>query len=384
MEEAPTQWKTKGGTWTTTKRCPGVEFKLPELDDRATIKWPFHIDDSDVENESYDMIIGSDILNDLGFKLDYENHLVEWQYATAPMKDRATFCRDMRYATYMHEEYLESEAARSASSRMTGMLPSHYTKADLLKITRNLTHLSSTEQEALYDLLKSYEDLFDGTLGTWHLPPVELELKEGAMPYHAKPYPVPKAYEETFKREVEHLCELGILRRINRSEWAFPTFIVPKKLKPGETIPRARFVTDFRKLNERLKRRPFPLPKIQDMLLRLEGFQYATSLDLNHGYYHILLSPFSQTLCTIVLPWGKYEYTRLPMGVSSAPDIFQEEMSELMQGLNFVNAYIDDVLITSKGDWHDHLHKLEQVLQRIQAAGLKINADKSFFRPNRV
>jgi len=163
----------------------------------------------------------------------------------------------------------------------------------------------------LFDVLSKYENLFDGTLGKWKLPPVELELKEGVKPYHAKPYPVPKAYEETFRREVQHLCDIGVLRKINRSEWASPTFIVPKKLKPGETVPRARFVT------------------IQDMLLRLEGFQYATSLDLNHGYYHIELSPFSRQLCTIVLPWGKYEYTRLPMGVSCAPDIFQEEMSNL-------------------------------------------------------
>ena len=60
------------------------------------------------------------------------------------------------------------------------------------------------------------------------------------------------------------------------------------------------------------------------MLLKLEGFQYATSLDLNMGYYHILLIPFSKSLCTIVTPWGKYKYQRLPMGLCNSPDIFQE------------------------------------------------------------
>jgi hypothetical protein len=56
---------------------------------------------------------------------------------------------------------------------------------------------------------------------------------------------------------------------------------------------------------------------------------YATSLDLNMGYYHMLLTPPSSRLCTIVLPWGKYEYYRLPMGLSISPDVFQEKMSEL-------------------------------------------------------
>ena len=83
---------------------------------------------------------------------------------------------------------------------------------------------------------------------------------------------------------------------MNQSEWAAPTFIIPKK--DGYV----QFISDFRELNKRIKRKPFPIPKIQDMLLKLEGFQYATSLDLNMGYYHKELSPFSKRLCAIVLP----------------------------------------------------------------------------------
>jgi hypothetical protein len=66
---------------------------------------------------------------------------------------------------------------------------------------------------------------------------------------------------------------------------------------------------------------------MQDLLLKQEGFQYATSLDLNIGYYHIELSPHAEQLCAIVLPWGKYEHQRLPMGLCNSPDIFQEKMS---------------------------------------------------------
>ena len=59
------------------------------------------------------------------------------------------------------------------------------------------------------------------------------------------------------------------------------------------------------------------------MLQKLEGFTYATALDLNMGYYTIRLNPDAQELCTIILPWGKYKYKRLPMGVAGSPDIFQ-------------------------------------------------------------
>jgi len=139
------------------------------------------------------------------------------------------------------------------------------------------------------------------------------------------------------------------------------------------------FISDFRELNKRIKQKPFPIPKIQDLLLKLEGFQYGTSLDLNMGYYHIKLNPDAKKLCTIVLPWGKYEYQRLPMGLCNSPDIFEEKMGGLMADLEYVRAYIDDLLVFSNGSWTDHLQKLEQVLKRLKSAGLKINAKKSFF-----
>ena len=131
---------------------------------------------------------------------------------------------------------------------------------------------------------------------------------------------------------------------------------------------------DFCELNKWIKRKPFPLPKIQDLLLQLEGFQYATSLDLNMGYYHIELSPFSKTLCTIVLPWGKYKYQKLPMGLCNSPDIFQEKMFKLMADLEYVRAYIDDLLVLSMLNWNDHIIRLDKVLEQFKNAGLKVNA----------
>ena len=76
------------------------------------------------------------------------------------------------------------------------------------------------------------------------------------------------------------------------------------------------------------------------------------------GYYHIRLSDQSSNLCTIILPWGRYQYKRLPMGVRNSLDIFQEKMNEMFRGFEFIRAYIDDLLIITKGDWSDNLDKL--------------------------
>jgi Reverse transcriptase (RNA-dependent DNA polymerase) len=123
----------------------------------------------------------------------------------------------------------------------------------------------------------------------------------------------------------------------------------------------------------------FPHSKIQDLLLKLEGFQYARSLDLNMGYYYIELNPYAKQLCIIVLPWGIYKYQCLPTGLCNSPDIFQEKMYCLMADLEYVQAYIDDLLIITKGTYLAHLQKLATVLTRLQQAGLKVNAKKSWF-----
>ena len=76
------------------------------------------------------------------------------------------------------------------------------------------------------------------------------------------------------------------------------------------------------------------------MLLNWEGFQYATSIDLNMGYYHIRISENTSNLCTIIMPWGKYNYKCLPMGIANPPDIFQQKMNDLFHGFRFILAYI--------------------------------------------
>ena len=171
-------------------------------------------------------------------------------------------------------------------------------------------------------MLLRYEELFDGALGKWKGSPVKLQLNEGATPYHARAFPVPRVHLNTLKMEVERLCQLGVLRKVNQSQWAAPTFVIPKK--DGTT----RFISDFRELNKRIRRVPYPVPHIQDMLMNLEGFQHATSLGLNMGYYHLELSTKSRELCTTVPPFGKYKYQRIPMGLCNSPDIFQEKMND--------------------------------------------------------
>ena len=76
---------------------------------------------------------------------------------------------------------------------------------------------------------------------------------------------------------------------------------------------------------------------------------------------------------------GENTHLRLPMGCAGSADIFQAEMMDLMEALEYVRAYIDDLLVITRGSLEDHLEKLREVLRRLREAGLKVNAAKSFF-----
>jgi hypothetical protein len=144
-------------------------------------------------------------------------------------------------------------------------------------------------------------------------------MDPNCKPIHARAYTVPRSVEQQLQhsKEIVRLVDIGVLEEEQgySSEWdsLFPSFAIPKK---DGTI---RVVTDFRKLSLLLKFKPFSIPKIgnTDIICSMEGFSFASALDLNMGCYHIKLDADTQKLCTVVFPWhmGKYKYKRLPMSI---------------------------------------------------------------------
>ena len=102
-------------------------------------------------------------------------------------------------------------------------------------------------------------------------------------------------------KNLDRLFPIGVLTKINRSEWAALSFIIPKKYN------RVIFISDFRRLNKQIKRTPYPILNIKDMLNKLYNFSYATTLYLIFGYYNISLTDAVNKVYTITTPFGKYK-----------------------------------------------------------------------------
>jgi hypothetical protein len=124
----------------------------------------------------------------------------------------------------------EPDSTRELTDRAIKILDAKYEKADLPEIVNTqCQHLDTHQRQELLTLLPEFEDLFNGTLGIWETKPVHLELKEGATPYHGRPYPVPQTHKQTLMKEIQRMCDIGILAWQPESVWALPTFCQPKK-----------------------------------------------------------------------------------------------------------------------------------------------------------
>jgi hypothetical protein len=177
-------------------------MSIPELHDNRVIEWEFHVTKS---MGAYDMIIGRDLLDDLGFIINFSEHTVTWDEASMPFKDLTDDVLENFHIS-------EPDSIEESMSRVKKILDNSYAPADLHEVARDQTHLTKEQQQKLEDLLHKYEKLFDGTLGRWTQPDYHLELKPDVKPYHAKAFPVPRVHMETLKKEVKRLCKVGVLK----------------------------------------------------------------------------------------------------------------------------------------------------------------------------
>ena len=127
----------------------------------------------------------------------------------------------------------------------------------------------------------------------------------------------------------------------------------------------------------------YPLPTAEDIFATLAGGQHFSKLDLSHAYNQLELDDRSKDLLTINTHKGLYRPNRLHYGISSAPAIFQRTMDQIVAGLPGMACYLDDVIITAKSRT-EHLQRLEEMLSRLEAAGVRLKKSKCEFFQTQV
>ena len=211
---------------------------------------------------------------------------------------------------------------------------------------------------------------------------VEMDLPTTGTPIATKPYTIPLKYKSFVDDKIKLLGDTGCISK-SLSDWASPICIMKKKPNPSQPHkPQLQMCMDYRKVNQSLVTAgnnnngkvvsTFPLPKIQELLDRLNNCKYFSSLDLCSGYYHISLTKEAKKKTAFVTADGKYQWNVVLFGLATAVSTFQYLMSKVLTGFkNFAFMYLDDVLIFSE-TYEEHLHHSHLVFEKFKEAGLKI------------
>ena len=173
------------------------------------------------------------------------------------------------------------------------------------------------------------------------------------------------------------MLEQNVIQPSN-SPWASSVVLVWKK--NGSL----RFCVDYRGLNSVTKPDRFPLPRIDDMLDQLGEMKHFSTLDLASGYWQVCMSRTAREKTAFVMQQGLFEFRVMPFGLMNAPAVFQHLMQQvigvlnLLEGLNFVSVYIDDLLVYSK-TLEEYLQHLSMILDRRREVNLKLQPAKCHF-----
>ncbi|KAG1937540.1 retrotransposable element [Pimephales promelas] len=180
------------------------------------------------------------------------------------------------------------------------------------------------------------------------------------------------------EEEINRLLRDKIISPVKYSEWAAP--VVPI-LKPDGSV---RLCGDYKLTVNRVSTlEQYPIPRVEDLFARLEGGKQFTKLDMSHAYQQIIMEENSKKYLTVNTQKGLFTYNRLPFGVASAPAIFQRTMEGLLQGIQGVVVYLDDILVTGVNQ-ESHLKTLDEVLARLKEAGLRLKRGKCMFLADEV
>ena len=295
--------------------------------------------------------------------LDHARHSITLDGLTVPMQD--TTVPPSPVTTSFSCSH---SAAEVNSTTTTKILHAKYNRRSPEEVIKYCSHLKNDETIKLLKILQKFSHLFSGKLGSYVHKKFSINLKDPhTPPVFCNPYPVPIVHQQVFKKELQNLIDEKVLQHIPRSEWAFLTFLIPKK------DGRVRWISDFCRLNKLLKRDRYFLPNIPTIMQKRLSFSFITKLDVSMGYFTFELGSQAQKYCVISTPFGLYQYLCLPMGLANSPGIFQSVIHPLFQDIPAVECFIDDIDIFTSGVFDNHLSVLQQIPLRLTESGFTVN-----------
>ena len=183
--------------------------------------------------------------------------------------------------------------------------------------------------------------------------------------------------------------KLGILEEVKEhTDWVNSYVIVEKDTgshhSPNHTIKKKlKTCLDPRDLNEALEREPYQTHSVDEITAKPQGMTVFAIVDLKKGYWMVVLHPDSRKLTCMVLLFGTFQWTQLPMGTVVAQDIFQSKLDSIFIGMEGVTGIADDMVIAGRGEM-EHDRNFLVFMEKCMSNNLTLNSEKTQFKQSQV
>ena len=225
-------------------------------------------------------------------------------------------------------------------------------------------------------LLLEYQDIFSlepHEIGCTDVTEHDIELLDHE-PFKERFRRIAPPLVEEVRQHIQEMLDGGAIRP-SQSPWCNAVALVRKK--DGSLC----FCIDFRHLNAKTKKDPYPLPWMQETMEGMVGAWYFSCMDLKSGFWQVKMSEKARQYTAFTVgSMGMYEFLRMPYGLCNAPATFQRLMQNCSGELNLTYAliYLDDVIVYSHTE-EEHLTRLRAVFERFRESGLKLKPSKCNF-----
>ena len=226
--------------------------------------------------------------------------------------------------------------------------------------------LQPDQREQLNKVLEGHESVFNDLPGVTTTAEHHVRLTDSEPFRHS--YGLPHQLSLQLKEDLDTWVRLGIVEKSN-SPWCSPLLAVRKR--DGSH----RFCLDCRQLNSRTIFDGEPIADAEHIFSSLSKARYLSKMDLASGFWQVPLSETTKPLTAFSTRYGLYQFRVMPFGMVNAPGCFSRLMRTVLQGLDNVSCFIDDILVHSQ-DWSSHLLTLRKVLERLAEHGLHLKPSK--------
>ena len=283
---------------------------------------------------------------------------------------------DIPASTNLGQFYAITGDSQAEYEVVDSTIASAQTSSSSFKVSSLLppSGMTKSEQEKAEKLLSTYCDVFSSSsddIGKTNSAYHHIETTD--KPIRKRAYRTSPAMRLEIQSQVDDLLQRGIIEE-SYSPWASPIVMVKKKDKTF------RFCVDYRALNAVTVRDSHPIPRQDDSIDALSSSTYFSVMDLSSGYWQVPLNPEDKEKTAFTTGTGLYNFNVMPFGLVNAPMTFQRLMEAVLHGLHWSTCliYLDDCIVLGK-NFDDHLHNLQDVLQRFREAGLKLKPSKCQF-----